>query len=86
VWRRPFATAVTNFGNSKINVGWTVGAGVEGVLVGNWNWKAEYLYMDLGSINDPTAVEIAVAAALLVLAKVRLTRTPISPTASSASG
>ena len=30
---------------------WTVGAGIEGVLVNNWTWKLpEYLYVDLGSI------------------------------------
>jgi outer membrane immunogenic protein len=34
---------------STTRVGWTVGAGVEGAIDSNWTWKAEYLYMDLGS-------------------------------------
>ena len=36
---------------SKTRVGWTAGAGVEGVLFDwkNWTWKLEYLYIDLGS-------------------------------------
>jgi outer membrane immunogenic protein len=29
-------------------VGWTVGAGVEASLGGNWTGKIEYLYMDFG--------------------------------------
>jgi outer membrane immunogenic protein len=28
--------------------GWTVGAGAEGVITGNWSWKVEYLHVDLG--------------------------------------
>jgi len=41
------------FGNSAINVGWTVGAGLEGMFPNttNWTWKAEYLYIDFGSIS-----------------------------------
>jgi outer membrane immunogenic protein len=35
---------------SSTRVGWTIGGGVEGVLTGNWTVKAEYLYMDLGTI------------------------------------
>jgi outer membrane immunogenic protein len=62
-----------NFGNSEVNLGWTVGAGLEGALVGNWNWKAEYLYMDLGSIGDPTEIEFLVAAALLSASKTEIT-------------
>ena len=31
--------------------GWTAGAGVEGEIISNWTWKAEYLHADLGSIN-----------------------------------
>ena len=36
---------------SDINVGWTVGAGLEGALAPNWTAKIEYLYMDLGDTN-----------------------------------
>lgn len=36
---------------SSDNVGWTIGAGLEAALVGNWTAKVEYLYVDLGSFN-----------------------------------
>jgi outer membrane immunogenic protein len=39
------------FGNSSTRVGWTVGAGVEGVVSGNWTAKIEYLYIDLGNVS-----------------------------------
>jgi len=38
-------------GNSTTNAGWTVGAGLEFALAGNWTAKAEYLYVDLGKFN-----------------------------------
>ena len=42
--------AVASIGSSSdIRVGWTVGAGVEGMITNNWTAKLEYLYMDLGS-------------------------------------
>jgi outer membrane immunogenic protein len=44
----PFAAT---FGNSSTRVGWTAGAGVEGVIGGNWTAKLEYLYIDLGSVS-----------------------------------
>jgi outer membrane immunogenic protein len=48
----PFLTGVTTTGSfSQTKVGWTAGAGVEGQLFGNWTAKAEYLYMDLGSVS-----------------------------------
>jgi outer membrane immunogenic protein len=47
----PFTIAKA-IGHSQLNTGWTVGAGVEGPLVGNWTWKLEYLYVDLGSLKD----------------------------------
>jgi outer membrane immunogenic protein len=42
-----------SFSRSRTNVGWTVGAGVEGAAwwAHNWTWKIEYLYMDLGNDN-----------------------------------
>jgi outer membrane immunogenic protein len=40
------------FSNSITNVGWTVGAGVEGVISGNWTAKLEYLYVDLGTVSS----------------------------------
>jgi outer membrane immunogenic protein len=39
------------FGNSSTRVGWTVGAGVEGVVSGNWTAKIEHLYIDLGNVS-----------------------------------
>src|ERR1700761_5932163 len=39
------------FSTSTTNVGWTVGAGVEGVIGGGWTAKLEYLYVDLGRGN-----------------------------------
>ena len=48
----PFLTGVTTMGSfSQTKIGWTAGAGVEGHLFGNWSAKAEYLYMDLGSVS-----------------------------------
>jgi outer membrane immunogenic protein len=43
------------FSQSKTKTGWTAGAGVEGALAGNWTWKVEYLYLDLGSENGSVA-------------------------------
>jgi outer membrane immunogenic protein len=37
--------------NSATKVGWTIGAGVENVFFGNWSWRVEYLYMDLGKLT-----------------------------------
>jgi outer membrane immunogenic protein len=58
----PYVTGGVAFGDIKAtanglgsqtstNAGWTVGAGVEAALVGNWTAKVEYLYVDLGSFN-----------------------------------
>ncbi len=58
----PFVTAGAAFGdikastpgfagNSATNAGWTVGAGLEFAIAGNWTAKAEYLYVDLGKFN-----------------------------------
>ena len=41
---------------SSANAGWTVGAGIEGQLVGNWTGKLEYLYMDLGTFTGSTTL------------------------------
>ncbi len=40
-----------SFSNSSTRVGWTVGAGIEGVISGNWTAKLEYLYIDLGDVS-----------------------------------
>ena len=42
----------TGFGTvSNTHVGYTVGAGIEGVIGGNWTAKLEYLYVDLGKVS-----------------------------------
>jgi outer membrane immunogenic protein len=38
-------------GANQTNLGWTVGAGMEAAIVGNWSAKAEYLHVDLGNFN-----------------------------------
>ncbi|MBI5263828.1 MAG: porin family protein [Bradyrhizobium sp.] len=39
------------FSSSDTKAGYTVGAGVEGVIGGNWTAKLEYLYVDLGRVS-----------------------------------
>jgi outer membrane immunogenic protein len=39
------------FSKSSTNVGWTVGAGIEGAIGGNWTARLEYLYVDLGTAS-----------------------------------
>lgn len=41
------------FGQSQVNFGYAVGAGVEGAFPDSnkWTWKVEYLYLDLGSLS-----------------------------------
>jgi outer membrane immunogenic protein len=38
----------TSGSSSNTRVGWTLGAGVEWMLMANWSVKAEYMYYDLG--------------------------------------
>jgi len=47
----PFATGSAR----ALRAGWTVGAGAEGAIDRHWSWKAEYLYMDLGSVSTTLA-------------------------------
>jgi len=44
----PFATP---FGVDTFRFGWTVGAGLESRLIGNWTGKIEYLHTDLGAFR-----------------------------------
>ncbi|MDI3468771.1 MAG: Outer membrane protein [Pseudolabrys sp.] len=39
-------------GSSSTKAGWTLGGGVEAMLWGPWSAKLEYLYVDLGHVND----------------------------------
>jgi outer membrane immunogenic protein len=45
------AASAAAFSGSETRVGWTVGAGLEASLGGNWTGKIEYLYMDFGKYN-----------------------------------
>ena len=45
----------TPFSQSSTKAGWTVGAGLEGHITGNWTGKIEYLYMDLGRVSGTVA-------------------------------
>jgi outer membrane immunogenic protein len=38
-------------GATQSNLGWTIGAGMEAVVVGNWTAKVEYLHVGLGNFN-----------------------------------
>jgi outer membrane immunogenic protein len=54
-------SAATSFAASSTNVGWTLGAGIEGAIAGNWTWKAEYLHVDLGSLTVTAGAPTGVA-------------------------
>ena len=57
----PYVTGGAAFGNidasrlgittATTNAGWTLGAGIEFAIAGNWSAKAEYLYVNLGKFN-----------------------------------
>lgn len=52
----PAGAAVSQaFSNSDTNGGWTVGAGIETRLTGNWTAKIEYIYLDLGDFDNTVA-------------------------------
>ena len=54
----PFVTSysgTSSFGAAQTRTGWTAGGGIEGALIDNWTWKAEYLYVDLGAMNTTGA-------------------------------
>jgi outer membrane immunogenic protein len=46
------------FSTTDTRVGYTVGAGIEGALGGNWTAKLEYLYVDLGRTSGSFATTI----------------------------
>jgi len=63
----PFnAAGATAFNESRTNIGWTVGTGIEGRfaywLPASWTWKLEYLYLDLGSLDTTNPFPPAQAA------------------------
>jgi outer membrane immunogenic protein len=50
---RSSATIATvgGFSSTNTKAGYAVGAGIEGVISGNWTAKLEYLYIDLGRVS-----------------------------------
>ena len=46
-----FVAVAASSSNSFTKTGWTIGAGLEGVVSGNWTAKIEYLYIDLGTVS-----------------------------------
>jgi outer membrane immunogenic protein len=50
--------AAAVFSNTDLRVGYTVGAGVEGVISGNWTAKLEYLWVDLGRTKGSFATVV----------------------------
>jgi outer membrane immunogenic protein len=52
----PFLPSAANFSTTR--TGWTVGAGVETKLGGGWSAKLEYLFVDLGTINETYGIGI----------------------------
>lgn len=62
-----FAPGAGGISNSTIKVGWTVGAGLECALGGNWTGKIEYLYIDLGTVSAAFATNITTPAGNLLI-------------------
>ena len=48
----PGAVATVN----DLRAGWTAGAGIEGAFGGGWSAKVEYLYIDLGKLEQTVTV------------------------------
>jgi iron complex outermembrane recepter protein len=73
-----FGNVQANFSNdavsSAIEVGWTVGAGMEVAFAPNWTAKAEYLFVDLsdGSCTTDCAIANATGPALIPNVAVKL--------------
>jgi outer membrane immunogenic protein len=51
----------SSFSSSDTRLGYAVGAGVEGVIGGNWTAKLEYLFVDLGRTSGSFAVQFPTA-------------------------
>jgi outer membrane immunogenic protein len=46
------APLAATFNSNEIRSGWTAGGGIEVALAPQWSVKAEYLYVDLGSVRN----------------------------------
>jgi outer membrane immunogenic protein len=53
----PAAAAVASV--KDVRAGWTLGGGIEGAFGGGWSAKVEYLYIDLGKLEQTVAVPLA---------------------------
>ncbi|MCW3477836.1 outer membrane beta-barrel protein [Rhodovastum sp. RN2-1] len=49
---------LNSFSPNKTKVGYSVGAGVEGMFARNWTARLEYLYVDLGSVSGSLATAL----------------------------
>ena len=54
------ALGSATFNTSSTRTGWVWGLGVENAFMGNWSWKAEYLYMDFGSWTVSNAIGLPI--------------------------
>jgi outer membrane immunogenic protein len=48
----PTTGSVRTASTSGTNTGWVIGGGIEAAIAGNWTVKAEYLYVDFGTIGS----------------------------------
>jgi outer membrane immunogenic protein len=55
-------SVAASFGQNK--VGWTIGAGVETPIAPRWTLKAEYLFVDFGTMNNTFSNPLSAAAAV----------------------
>ena len=51
-----FPCTVASWDDHATAIGWTLGAGIEAAISGNWSLKAEYLHVDLGTIRSTFAI------------------------------
>jgi opacity protein-like surface antigen len=63
------ASGSAAYADSATRLGWSAGAGVEAAVpfVGNWTWRAEYLFVDFGTITTTTAYGSSVSIPALTL-------------------
>lgn len=58
-----------SFSDSSTKIGWTLGAGLEGVLSGNWTGKIEYIYVDLGTVSGAFATPIVTTSGAFLVSR-----------------
>jgi outer membrane immunogenic protein len=50
-----FTEPSTSLATTRTRVGWTAGAGAEWMFAPSWSFKAEYLFVDLGTVRNTIA-------------------------------